>query len=40
MNVFSSLSGVEPWTFYFLNGFLNFNLVFVLALVSLPLYVC
>lgn len=39
-NVFSdkgpTLYGVEPWTFYFINGFLNFNLVFVLALASLP----
>jgi len=31
-----SLYGVEPWTFYFLNGFLNFNVVFPLALVALP----
>ncbi|GBP66281.1 Alpha-1,2-mannosyltransferase ALG9 [Eumeta japonica] len=30
------LYGVEPWTFYFINGFLNFNLVWVLAL-SCPL---
>ena len=30
------LYGVEPWTFYFVNGILNFNFVFVLALVSLP----
>eukprot|EP01137_Pigoraptor_chileana_P027130 Opistho-2@682 len=30
------LYGVEPWTYYFVNGFLNFNVVFVLALVSLP----
>ena len=26
--------GVEPWTFYFFNSFLNFNLVFVLALLA------
>lgn len=31
------LSGTEPWHFYFVNGVLNFNLVFVLALFSLPL---
>ncbi|XP_020605247.1 alpha-1,2-mannosyltransferase ALG9-like [Orbicella faveolata] len=31
-----SLYGVEPWTFYFLNGFLNFNLVFPMALLALP----
>lgn len=23
------LYGVEPWTYYFVNGFLNFNLVWV-----------
>ncbi|XP_026323884.1 alpha-1,2-mannosyltransferase ALG9 [Hyposmocoma kahamanoa] len=26
------LYGVEPWTYYFINGFLNFNFVWVLAL--------
>lgn len=30
-------SGTEPWHFYFVNGMLNFNLVFGLALFSLPL---
>ncbi|KAI8430392.1 hypothetical protein MSG28_000680 [Choristoneura fumiferana] len=30
------LYGVEPWTYYFVNGFLNFNIVWVLAL-SCPL---
>ena len=30
---------MEPWTFYFLNGFLNFNVVFPLALLSLPVCV-
>ena len=30
-------SGTEPWHFYFVNGILNFNLVFALALFSLPL---
>ena len=29
-------AGVEPWSFYFLNGFLNFNIVFILALVAFP----
>ncbi|CAG9782679.1 unnamed protein product [Diatraea saccharalis] len=28
------LYGVEPWTYYFVNGFLNFNIVWVLALSS------
>uniref|UniRef100_A0A8C6VTZ6 Mannosyltransferase n=1 Tax=Nothobranchius furzeri TaxID=105023 RepID=A0A8C6VTZ6_NOTFU len=40
-NVFTphgpDLNGTEPWHFYFTNGVLNFNLVFVLALLSLPL---
>ncbi|XP_077402409.1 alpha-1,2-mannosyltransferase ALG9 isoform X2 [Vanacampus margaritifer] len=40
-NVFTphgpDLYGTEPWHFYFVNGALNFNLVFVLALFSLPL---
>ncbi|XP_063060027.1 alpha-1,2-mannosyltransferase ALG9 isoform X1 [Engraulis encrasicolus] len=40
-NVFSShgpdLYGTEPWHFYFVNGVLNFNVVFVLALFALPL---
>lgn len=40
-NVFTphgpDLYGTEPWHFYFLNGFLNFNLVFALALFALPL---
>lgn len=31
------VSGTEPWHFYFINGVLNFNLVFALALFSLPL---
>ncbi|CAG5053732.1 unnamed protein product [Parnassius apollo] len=30
------LYGVEPWTYYFVNGFLNFNIVWVLSL-SCPL---
>ncbi|XP_048004680.1 alpha-1,2-mannosyltransferase ALG9 [Leguminivora glycinivorella] len=28
------LYGVEPWTYYFVNGFLNFNIVWILALSS------
>ncbi|MBN3319596.1 ALG9 mannosyltransferase, partial [Atractosteus spatula] len=40
-NVFTphgpDLYGTEPWHYYFVNGFLNFNLVFVLALLALPL---
>lgn len=39
-NVFSShganLYGVEPWTFYFKNGMLNFNLAFPAALLAAP----
>jgi alpha-1,2-mannosyltransferase len=39
-NLFSDagpdLYGVEPWSFYFLNGILNFNVAFLLALLSLP----
>ncbi|XP_063426671.1 alpha-1,2-mannosyltransferase ALG9-like [Mytilus trossulus] len=39
-NVFTShgpdLYGVEPLSYYILNGFLNFNLVFCFALVSVP----
>ena len=34
---FPPVAGTEPWHYYFMNGFLNFNLVFVLALFSLPL---
>ncbi|KAG7266703.1 hypothetical protein CRUP_037270 [Coryphaenoides rupestris] len=40
-NVFTphgpDLYGTEPWSFYFVNGFLNFNLAFPLALLALPL---
>ncbi|XP_012677447.2 alpha-1,2-mannosyltransferase ALG9 isoform X2 [Clupea harengus] len=40
-NVFTphgpDLYGTEPWHYYFVNGFLNFNIVFALALLSLPL---
>lgn len=37
-NVFTShgpdLYGVEPWTFYFVNGFLNYNIIWLLALAT------
>lgn len=33
----SALYGVEPWHFYILNGILNFNGAFLLALASAPL---
>lgn len=41
-NVFNSnggpsLYGTEPWSFYFKNGFLNFNIGLVMAFASLPL---
>lgn len=32
----SELYGTEPWTYYFKNGILNFNIVFLLALLALP----
>ncbi|GBB88318.1 hypothetical protein RclHR1_14890008 [Rhizophagus clarus] len=28
--------GTEPWSFYFMNGFLNFNFLFIMALMSIP----
>ncbi len=31
--------GTEPWWYYLANGLLNFNLAFVLALLSLPMAV-
>lgn len=42
-NIFSStggpdLYGTEPWTFYFRNLLINFNMWFILALLSLPLF--
>ncbi|TWU72761.1 mannosyltransferase [Metarhizium rileyi] len=42
-NIFSStggpdLYGTEPWTFYFKNLTLNFNVWFILALLALPLF--
>ncbi|KAK6957340.1 hypothetical protein Daesc_000124 [Daldinia eschscholtzii] len=42
-NIFSStggpnLYGTEPWTFYFRNLTINFNIWFILALMSLPLF--
>uniref|UniRef100_A0A452QXU7 Mannosyltransferase n=1 Tax=Ursus americanus TaxID=9643 RepID=A0A452QXU7_URSAM len=40
-NVFTphgpDLYGTEPWYFYLMNGFLNFNVAFALALLVLPL---
>lgn len=37
-NVFTShgpnLYGTEPWTFYFINGFLNYNIVWICALLT------
>lgn len=43
-NIFSSSSGpelygTEPWTFYFKNLALNFNVWFILALAALPLFI-
>lgn len=43
-NIFSNsggpnLYGTEPWTFYFKNLMLNHNMWFVLALLSLPLFI-
>jgi len=43
-NIFSSdrgpdLYGTEPWTFYFKNLILNFNIWFILAMLALPLFV-
>ncbi|EGX96230.1 alpha-1,2-mannosyltransferase (Alg9) [Cordyceps militaris CM01] len=43
-NIFSStggpdLYGTEPWTFYFKNLALNYNIWFVLALLALPLFI-
>ncbi|KAH8680762.1 Alg9-like mannosyltransferase [Xylariales sp. PMI_506] len=42
-NIFSSsggpdLYGTEPWTFYFRNLVINFNIWFILALLSMPLF--
>ncbi|KAI0132824.1 Alg9-like mannosyltransferase [Xylariales sp. AK1849] len=42
-NIFSAtggpdLYGTEPWTFYFRNLTINFNIWFILALLSLPLF--
>jgi alpha-1,2-mannosyltransferase len=33
-NTSSELYGTEPWSFYILNGALNFNILFALALAS------
>jgi len=42
-NVFSSdkgpnIYGTEPWHYYLFNGFLNFNIIYILALLSIPLF--
>ena len=37
LNDRSNLYGTEPWTFYLFNGFLNFNFVFIAALLVWPL---
>ena len=37
---FYIILGVEPFSYYILNGLLNFNAVFVWALFSLPFVVC
>jgi len=34
-----NLSGVEPWTFYILNGLLNFNIIYPLAFIGIVLSV-
>ena len=31
------LYGTEPWTYYFANCLLNFNIVFILSLLAWPL---
>ncbi|CAG8663230.1 11145_t:CDS:2, partial [Ambispora leptoticha] len=31
-----NLYGTEPWSYYFVNGLLNFNILFVLAILSIP----
>ena len=42
-NVFTDhgpdLYGTEPWTFYLMNGALNFNGAFLLAILVMPIYV-
>ncbi|KAF2077253.1 hypothetical protein CYY_001442 [Polysphondylium violaceum] len=35
----SQLYGIESWTFYFINAFVNFNVVFVMSCLTLPLVV-
>ncbi|EFA83645.1 glycosyltransferase [Heterostelium album PN500] len=34
----SQLYGIEHWTFYFINCFVNFNIVFLLSMLTIPLY--
>jgi len=41
-NVFSTdkgpnIYGTEPWHYYLFNGFLNFNIIFLLAILSIPI---
>ena len=43
-NVFSTdkgpnIYGTEPWHYYLFNGFLNFNIIFLLAILSIPILV-
>ncbi|KAJ3354464.1 mannosyltransferase [Entophlyctis luteolus] len=44
-NVFSGegqgpdIFGTEPWNFYLINGFLNFNIAFIAALLSFPILI-
>ena len=33
------ISGTEPLSYYLINGFLNFNVVFFMAILSLPFLV-
>ena len=37
VNDSSNLYGTEPWTYYLFNGFLNFNFIFIAALLVWPL---
>lgn len=34
------LYGVEPWTYYFVNGFLNFNIIWVSFLCGIKFLYC
>jgi len=35
----SQLYGIESWTFYFINSFVNFNIVFIMSCLTLPLVI-